>query len=104
MLVNYIRTALAVKLNELKVDRRAVTAIEYALIAALRYAFGRSEKTAGGHPAGRFSLHVHHSHAKLCGAAVFFSLRGAVYNVEMSLVEVRRVTTCVYMSLLMFRL
>jgi pilus assembly protein Flp/PilA len=35
MLVNYIRTALAVKLNELKVDRRAVTAIEYALIAAL---------------------------------------------------------------------
>jgi len=35
MLVNYIRTALAMKLNELKVDRRAVTAIEYALIAAL---------------------------------------------------------------------
>jgi len=30
MLVNYIRTALA-----LKTDRRAVTAIEYALIAAL---------------------------------------------------------------------
>jgi pilus assembly protein Flp/PilA len=35
MLVNYVRTALAVKLNELKVDKRAVTAIEYALIAAL---------------------------------------------------------------------
>ncbi len=35
MLANYIRTALALKLNELKVDRRAVTAIEYALIAAL---------------------------------------------------------------------
>ncbi len=35
MLANYIRTALAVKLNELKVDSRAVTAIEYALIAAL---------------------------------------------------------------------
>ncbi len=35
MLANYIRTALAVKLNELNVDKRAVTAIEYALIAAL---------------------------------------------------------------------
>ncbi len=35
MLANYIRTALALKVNELKVDRRAVTAIEYALIAAL---------------------------------------------------------------------
>jgi pilus assembly protein Flp/PilA len=35
MLSNYVRTALALKLNELKVDRRAVTAIEYALIAAL---------------------------------------------------------------------
>jgi pilus assembly protein Flp/PilA len=35
MLVNYVRTALALKLNELKVDKRAVTAIEYALIAAL---------------------------------------------------------------------
>ena len=35
MLVNYVRTALAVKLNELKFDKRAVTAIEYALIAAL---------------------------------------------------------------------
>ena len=35
MLANYIRTALALKLNDLKVDRRAVTAIEYALIAAL---------------------------------------------------------------------
>ncbi len=35
MLVNYVRTALALKLNELKLDKRAVTAIEYALIAAL---------------------------------------------------------------------
>jgi pilus assembly protein Flp/PilA len=35
MLVNYVRTALAVKLNELKIDKKAVTAIEYALIAAL---------------------------------------------------------------------
>jgi pilus assembly protein Flp/PilA len=35
MLVNYVRTALALKLNELKIDKRAVTAIEYALIAAL---------------------------------------------------------------------
>jgi pilus assembly protein Flp/PilA len=35
MLANYLRTALAVKMNELKIDKRAVTAIEYALIAAL---------------------------------------------------------------------
>ncbi|OYV37123.1 MAG: pilus assembly protein [Rhodospirillales bacterium 20-64-7] len=35
MLVNYIRTAAVLKLAALKVDRRAVTAIEYALIAAL---------------------------------------------------------------------
>ena len=35
MLVNYVRTVLALKLNELKFDKRAVTAIEYALIAAL---------------------------------------------------------------------
>ena len=35
MLVNYVRTAVAYKLNALKIDRRAVTAIEYALIAAL---------------------------------------------------------------------
>ena len=35
MLINYVRTALALKLNELKLDKRAVTAIEYALIAAL---------------------------------------------------------------------
>ncbi len=35
MLVNYVQTALAVKLNELKIDKKAVTAIEYALIAAL---------------------------------------------------------------------
>jgi pilus assembly protein Flp/PilA len=35
MLVNYVRTALTAKLNELNVDKRAVTAIEYALIAAL---------------------------------------------------------------------
>jgi pilus assembly protein Flp/PilA len=35
MLVNYARTTIALKLHALKVDRRAVTAIEYALIAAL---------------------------------------------------------------------
>jgi pilus assembly protein Flp/PilA len=35
MLVNYARTSIALKLHSLKVDRRAVTAIEYALIAAL---------------------------------------------------------------------
>ncbi len=35
MLVNYVRTALTLKLQSLKMDRRAVTAIEYALIAAL---------------------------------------------------------------------
>jgi pilus assembly protein Flp/PilA len=35
MLINYVRTALAVKMNALKLDKRAVTAIEYALIAAL---------------------------------------------------------------------
>jgi pilus assembly protein Flp/PilA len=35
MLVNYIRNVAALKLAALKVDRRAVTAIEYALIAAL---------------------------------------------------------------------
>ena len=35
MLVNYVRTALAVKLNQFNLDKRAVTAIEYALIAAL---------------------------------------------------------------------
>ena len=35
MLVNYVRTALTLKLHSLKMDRRAVTAIEYALIAAL---------------------------------------------------------------------
>jgi pilus assembly protein Flp/PilA len=35
MLVNYARTSIALKLHALKVDRRAVTAIEYALIAAL---------------------------------------------------------------------
>jgi pilus assembly protein Flp/PilA len=35
MLVSYVRTTLALKLHTLKVDRRAVTAIEYALIAAL---------------------------------------------------------------------
>ena len=32
---NYVRTAIALKLHALKIDRRAVTAIEYALIAAL---------------------------------------------------------------------
>jgi pilus assembly protein Flp/PilA len=35
MLVNSVRTALALKLQALKVDRRAVTAVEYALIAGL---------------------------------------------------------------------
>ncbi len=35
MLVNYVRTAVALKLAEIKMDKRAVTAIEYALIAAL---------------------------------------------------------------------
>jgi pilus assembly protein Flp/PilA len=35
MLVNYVRTAVALKLNQFNVDKRAVTAIEYALIAAL---------------------------------------------------------------------
>jgi pilus assembly protein Flp/PilA len=35
MLINYVRTALAVKLNDLKFDKRAVTAIEYALIAVV---------------------------------------------------------------------
>jgi pilus assembly protein Flp/PilA len=35
MLVSYLRTGLALKLRQLKFDNRAVTAIEYALIAAL---------------------------------------------------------------------
>ena len=35
MLVSYMRSALALKLHDLNVDKRAVTAIEYALIAAL---------------------------------------------------------------------
>ena len=35
MLVSYMRSALALKLHEFNVDKRAVTAIEYALIAAL---------------------------------------------------------------------
>ncbi len=34
-MINYVRTALALKLNQLNLDKRAVTAIEYALIAAL---------------------------------------------------------------------
>ncbi len=34
-MLTYVRTAVALKLHQLKVDRRAVTAIEYALIAAL---------------------------------------------------------------------
>jgi pilus assembly protein Flp/PilA len=34
-MLTYVRTAIALKLHDLKVDRRAVTAIEYALIAAL---------------------------------------------------------------------
>ena len=35
MLVNYIRAAMTTKLAQLNVDKRAVTAIEYGLIAAL---------------------------------------------------------------------
>ena len=35
MLINYVRTAVSLKLAQLKLDTRAVTAIEYALIAAL---------------------------------------------------------------------
>lgn len=35
MLVTYMRSALALKLHQLNIDKRAVTAIEYALIAAL---------------------------------------------------------------------
>jgi pilus assembly protein Flp/PilA len=35
MLINYVRTAIALKMNALNIDKRAVTAIEYALIAAL---------------------------------------------------------------------
>ena len=35
MLVSYMRSALALKLHDLNVDKRAVTAIEYAVIAAL---------------------------------------------------------------------
>lgn len=34
-MLNYVRTAMALKLAQLNVDKRAVTAIEYALIAAL---------------------------------------------------------------------
>ncbi|WP_081822073.1 Flp family type IVb pilin [Acidocella facilis] len=35
MLANYIRAAMTTKLAQLNVDKRAVTAIEYGLIAAL---------------------------------------------------------------------
>jgi pilus assembly protein Flp/PilA len=35
MLIAYARTVLSGKLHQLKLDNRAVTAIEYALIAAL---------------------------------------------------------------------
>jgi pilus assembly protein Flp/PilA len=35
MLANYVRAALALKSNALRIDKRAVTAIEYALLAAL---------------------------------------------------------------------
>jgi pilus assembly protein Flp/PilA len=35
LMLNYVRTALSLKLAQLNVDKRAVTAIEYALIAAL---------------------------------------------------------------------
>ncbi|WP_297493483.1 Flp family type IVb pilin [Acidocella sp.] len=34
-MLNYVRTAMSLKLAQLNVDKRAVTAIEYALIAAL---------------------------------------------------------------------
>lgn len=34
-MLNYVRTSLALNLAKLNVDKRAVTAIEYALIAAL---------------------------------------------------------------------
>jgi len=34
-MLTYVRTAVSYKLHQLKIDRRAVTAIEYALIAAL---------------------------------------------------------------------
>ncbi len=35
MIRDYIRTAFALKMDQFNVDRRAVTAIEYGLIAAL---------------------------------------------------------------------
>ena len=35
MLINYVRTVLAFKADALKLDKRAVTALEYGLIAAL---------------------------------------------------------------------
>ena len=34
-MLNYVRTAMALQLAKLNVDKRAVTAIEYALLAAL---------------------------------------------------------------------
>jgi pilus assembly protein Flp/PilA len=35
MILDYVRTAIALKMNAFNLDRRAVTAIEYGLIAAL---------------------------------------------------------------------
>jgi pilus assembly protein Flp/PilA len=35
MLLDYLRTGLGLKLNSLKMDKRAVTAMEYGLIAAM---------------------------------------------------------------------
>lgn len=35
MLLNYVRTVLALEMDKLNMDKRAVTAIEYGLIAAL---------------------------------------------------------------------
>ena len=35
MILDYVRTAIALKMNDFNLDRRAVTAIEYGLIAAL---------------------------------------------------------------------
>ncbi len=35
MLIDYLRTGLVLKMNSLKMDKRAVTAMEYGLIAAM---------------------------------------------------------------------
>jgi pilus assembly protein Flp/PilA len=56
MLINYVRTAFAVKMNELKFDKRAVTAIEYALIAALiAVVIIGAVKTVGGSISNTFN-------------------------------------------------